>query len=305
MFLASAVQAGSGNGDRCPGERFAIETIAGGTSPYVMLDAGEKRGYFLLDYGTTRSSLSRDIFKSYGREDQASLQTPLSLPSFSSGRFDLATYRLLEQPPGGQLGIIGTDFLSLLTADFSFRGGKSDVVLDARPCDHDVLKARGLIPVRQGGFFASDPRSLDPSMPNVPVLFVSAAGISAAAQMDTGYDDRGLPPSVDINDAFFAKLVAAGVSLHAIGKVTVTTCRGVATHDVFAAPQTQLSLETDERREIKILRGVALIRKSANGCGGIADMSSPAAQLGMSVIAGLGTVVFDAPSGLVWVRPEK
>ncbi len=285
---------------RCAGERFEIQTVAGGASPYIQLTAGDRRGSFLLDYGTTRSSLSRDVFQS-GVEGGDITIDSFSLPSFQAGRFRLAKYWIADQPPGGQIGIIGTDFLSLLTADISFQNGHGDVFFSAEPCDPDVLRKRGMIAVRQRGFFTSDLRKLRPATPNVPVLFLDIGGVPVPAQIDTGYDDRKLPPSIDINEALYERLVSAGIPLTRGGNSTVATCGGVTTNEVYAAPQTRILLKTDVGREIRQISGASLIRKIGNGCGGIADMQRPEAQLGASIVAGLGSVVFDGRSEIVWV----
>ncbi|WP_372646812.1 hypothetical protein [Hyphomicrobium sp.] len=286
---------------RCSGKRFEVTAVSGGTSPYVELSVGRRKGFFLLDYGTTESSLAGDFYQAGGSDSADIRIEKISLPSFSSGRFRISKYGLAATPPGGQLGIIGTDFLSLLTADFSFRHDRRDVALSALPCDREVLRARGLVPVRQKGFFSGDLRKVDVVMPNVPVLFVNIGGVFSAAQIDTGYDDRVMPPSIDINDALYGELVAAGIALRRKGTSSLVTCHGVVTNDVYAVVHAEISLRTEDDREIRPLAGAALIRKKANGCGGIADMASPMAQLGMSVVAGLGSVVFDPARELVWV----
>jgi hypothetical protein len=301
LVVATVVSRSSERAEyRCAGERFELRTVTGGASPYIQLAAGNKRGSFLLDYGTTQSSLSRDVFQGGAEGGDIAIDN-LSLPSFPTGRFKVAKYWIGDQPPGGQMGIIGTDFLSLLTADFSFRSGRGDVVLSAEPCDSNVLRKRGMVAVRQLGFFTSDLSKLAPATPNVPVLFLDIGGVSVPAQIDTGYDDRNIPPSIDINEALYEKLVAAGIHLTGGGAGTVATCSGVTTNKVYVAPQTRISLKTDDGREIRQISGASLIRKIVNGCGGIADMQRPAAQLGASIISGLGSIVFDAKSELVWV----
>jgi hypothetical protein len=148
---------------RCEGQRYDVMTVPGGRSPYIKLEADGRRGSFLLDYGTTQSSLSQNAFQKPSSGDGKFLLNNFSLPTFKSGSFDVRVYRLTVPPPGGQLGIIGTDFLSLLTADFSFHDGTYDVVLGGKSCDRDLLRKRGMIPVRQTGFFSSDPGHVDAS----------------------------------------------------------------------------------------------------------------------------------------------
>jgi hypothetical protein len=44
-----------------------------------------------------------------------------------------------------------------------------------------------------------------------------------------------------------------------------------------------------------------LIVKPANACGGIADLSEPAAQLGASFLSLFGAVIFDPKTTTVWL----
>jgi hypothetical protein len=53
--------------------------------------------------------------------------------------------------------------------------------------------------------------------------------------------------------------------------------------------------------EILTLHGATVVRKPANPCGGIAGMSEPAAQLGVSILGMLGAIVFDPMSDTVWI----
>ncbi len=286
---------------RCGGERFKIQTAGNGSSPYIELAADKRKGAFLLDYGTTLSSVSLDVFQtSPVRSSDIDIEN-LSLPSFRSGHFRLAKYWISGPPDGGQMGIIGTDFLSLLMADFSFRDGQSDVVLSASPCDREVLRERGMIAVRQTGFFSSDLHQLAPGMANVPVLYLDIGGVRVPAQIDTGYDDVVRRPSIDINEALYNMLASAGIRLEARGGSHVATCSGIVANAVYAAPETKIFLTTREGEKIREIRGASLVRKIVNGCGGIADMRASEAQLGASIVSDLGSLVFDPRSEIVWV----
>jgi hypothetical protein len=289
---------------RCEGQSFDLVTAPGGRSPYIRLAADGHTGPFLLDYGATTSSLSRDVFQAEPAGGGKVVIDTFSLPSFPRGQFDQAKYAIDPAPHGGQLGVIGTDFLSLLTADFRFRDGGGGVVIGAKPCDPDLLRARGLIAVRETGFFSSDPQRVAMGRGNVPVLFLRIGAVSAWAQIDTGYDDRESPPSIDVNEAFYRELSASGLALKRAGDSHVATCEGGQTREVYRAPADSIVLATDSGREIDELADVALIRKAANGCGGIANLFEPAAQLGVSIAVRLGTVVFDPWSEVVWVAPR-
>jgi hypothetical protein len=286
---------------RCDGERFEIQTTRNRSAPYIELAANERKGAFLLDYGTTLSSVSRDVFRASSAQNSDIDIENFSLPSFGSGHFGLAKYWISEQPAGGQIGIIGTDFLSLLTADFSFRNDRSDVVLSALPCDPEVLRKRGMIAVRQTGFFSSNLHKLAAGTPNVPVLYLDIGGVRAPAQIDTGYDDAVRRPSIDINEALYDRLSSAGVRLEARGGSLVATCSGIVANAVYATPETKIFLTTREGVKIREIKGASLVRKVVNGCGGIADMRAPEAQLGVTIVSGLGSLVFDPRSEIVWV----
>ncbi len=285
---------------RCEGQSFDLLTAQGGFAPYIVLTADGRTGPFLLDYGATASSLSSDVFRPQTAGMKVIVNS-FSLPSFPGGQFNSEQYLIAEMPRGGQLGIIGTDFLSLLSADFRFRAGAGDVVLGTKPCDAPALRARGLIAVHQSGFFSSDPSRIKAGRGNIPVLFVSIGPVSAWAQIDTGYDDRSFPPSIDVNEALYRQL-SERVALERVGEIGVATCEGVETREVYRTGSA-IAISSDSGDKIADLVNVSLIRKPANACGGIANLSEPAAQLGVSIVARLGSVVFDPRSETVWVAP--
>jgi hypothetical protein len=173
-------------GERCAGRRFAIETVSGGAAPYIKLRADEQFGALLLDYGATISTLSSERF---GNRAAGGSISRFDLPTFPTARFSLARYWAVRAPHGGQLGVIGTDFLSLLTADFTYRPFNRSVVIGGETCSADVLARRKLVPIRQTGFFSSNPARLAPGRLNVPVVFLKIGPVTTWAQIDTGYDD--------------------------------------------------------------------------------------------------------------------
>lgn len=286
-------------GPRCAGEVFAIARAPGGYAPFIRLTAGGRTGAFLLDYGSTSSSLARS-----GSEaaDATHAATSFSLPTFASGRFSLAAHGGLQSPPGGQIGMVGTDFLSRLTADFVFREATgSDVVLGSASCNADVLRQRGMVGIAQAGHFASDLARVRGDRPNVPVLPLRLGGITVPAQVDSGYNDSVLPPSVDINEALFQQLQGTGVALRQVRQLRVATCDGAELREVYHAADLRAALVDAEGRTILRLDGLALVRKSPGGCGGIGSMATPAAQLGASILWQLGEIVFDPKAETVWV----
>jgi hypothetical protein len=152
--------------ERCDGQRFPIEIVQGGTAPYTTLTAGAERGAFLLDYGATASTVSAERF---GNRRAGGTVSNFDLPSFPPARFRLARYWTAHAAPGGQLGLIGTDFLSLVTAKFSYRSS---------PYNADIMTRRELVPIRQTGVFSSNPTPLAPVRPNVSYLSEARRGLS-------------------------------------------------------------------------------------------------------------------------------
>ena len=287
----------------CDGVTFPLQSVPGGLSPYITLTAGGRTGAFLLDYGATSSSLSADAFAP-AREGDV-VREAFTLPSFASGAFSVAKYYGGRAPASGQLGIVGTDFLSLLNADFTFRdGGGGDVRLGPRSCS-DALGASGLIAVSQAGFFSHDPSHLPPGRPNVPVLYLRIGNVRTWAQIDTGYDDTVLRPSIDINEALYQQLLVSGLALEPDRQLALTTCEGREQRQVLKVKDAKVTVETHTGTVIRELPAPHLIRKSRNGCGGIATMDAPAAQLGASVLTLLGRVVFDPKAEKIWVASEN
>lgn len=278
----------------CGGQRYEISRLRNGVTPYIALTAEGVPGQFLLDYGATRSSLSADTFAGTAGSDKAAT---ISLPSFEKGAFRLARYDQPVQTATRQLGVIGTDFLSLLTAQFS----ASSVYLGDHPCEAKALGARGLVPVSQSGFFSSDLSTIKSGLANVPIVYLSLGGVRAWAQIDTGYADTVYPRSVDINEALYDRLAGSGVRLERLRDLGVWTCEGRESRRVYAVRDSALRIENEQARPIVQTDSFTLIVKPANSCGGIATMGEPAAQLGASFLKLFGTIVFDPKSATVWL----
>jgi hypothetical protein len=278
----------------CGGRRHDISRLPNGLTPHIALTAEGVPGQFLLDYGATRSSLSADAFAGAAGSEKAAA---ISLPSFKKGAFRLARYDQPAQTATRQLGVIGTDFLSLLTAQFS----GTSVYLGDHACEAKALRARGLVPVSQSGFFSSDLSTIKSGLANVPVVYISLGGVRAWAQIDTGYADTVYPHSVDINEALYDRLAASGVRLERLRDLGVWTCEGHESRRVYAVTDKALAIENERGQPIVETSSFVLIVKPASGCGGIGAMSEPAAQLGASFLRLFGTIVFDPKSATVWL----
>jgi hypothetical protein len=255
-------------------------------------------GPFLLDYGATRSSLSASAFPG---ADGSIRTAAISLPGIERADFHLARYYLLLQPGKGQLGVIGDDLLSQFTVQLT----DSTAFLSAETCQPEALIAQGFTPVAQNGFFSSDPSKAGARLPNVPVVFLRLGDVRVWAQIDTGYEDFVYSRSIDINQALFDRLVANGAKLDRIEDIDIWTCDGREHWPVYRVKDRPLSIENEQGRQIVETDDFHLIVKSANTCGGIADMPEPAAQLGASFLSLFGDVIFDPKNTIVWLGGSR
>jgi hypothetical protein len=297
-ILATAVgknTGGRGNGALCGGHQYQRDSVPNGGPPYIRLSADGVFGQFLLDYGATGSSLSTNAF---GGTDRLIRHADLSLPGVRDGSFTLRHFDNPLKPVGRQLGVVGTDILSLLTVQMT----ENTVFVGAQPCDSNALRARGLVPIAQRDFFSSDPSMIDGKHPNVPVVFLRLGEVRTWAQIDTGYDDVVYEHSIDINEALFQRLVTEGMTLDHLANINVSTCEGVESRHVYTVKDRSILIETDDSTPIMRIGTFYLILKPANGCGGIGAMSIPAAQLGASFLRTFRTIVFDPQLGTVWLE---
>jgi hypothetical protein len=281
-------------GALCGGRPYARISVPDGASPYVELTADGVTGPFLLDYGATRSSLSA---ASFAGPDGAIRTATISLPGIEKADFHLARYYLLLQPGNGQLGVIGDDLLSQFTVHLT----DNKAFLSAETCRPEELIARGLTPVSQSGFFSSEPSKRGAGLPNVPVVFLRLGDIRVWAQIDTGYEDFVYSRSIDINQALFDRLMASGAKLDRVNDIDIWTCDGREHRPVYRIKDRPLTIENEQGKRIAETPDFHLIVKSPNSCGGIADMTEPAAQLGASFLGLFGEVIFDPRNATVWL----
>ena len=286
------------HGPLCGGRPYARVSVPNGASPYVELTADGVSGPFLLDYGATRSSLSASAFPG---ADGSIRTAAISLPGIERADFHLARYYLLLQPAKGQLGVIGDDLLSQFTVQLT----DSTAFLSAETCQPEALIAQGFTPVAQNGFFSSDRSKAGARLPNVPVVFLRLGDVRVWAQIDTGYEDFVYSRSIDINQALFDRLVANGAKLDRIEDIDIWTCDGREHWPVYRVKDRPLSIENEQGRQIVETDDFHLIVKSANTCGGIADMPEPAAQLGASFLSLFGDVIFDPKNTIVWLGGSR
>jgi len=280
------------NGALCGGRRYQRAIDPNDGLPRIGLNADGISGQFLVDYGTTVSSI---LTRAFGRADR--LINELSLPDVEDATVAFKHFDMSQKAAEKRLGVIGTDILSALTVQIT----GSTLFVGNQPCEWRVMRARGLVPIPQKTFFSSDPPLTDRKYPNVPVVFLSIGKIHTWAQIDTGYDDAVYAHSVDINEALFQQLIIQGIALDHLADIDVSTCEGRESRHVYTIKDLSLVVETADLIPIIRVGTFYLILKPANGCGGIGTMSIPAAQLGVSFLRIFRTTVFDPQFGIVWL----
>ena len=290
---AGVAQADAAKADRalCGGKSFPLSSSLGPT-PHIEIRVDGAPRWFLLDYGATKGTLW-----THTPSEASTRKADIDLPGVTSAEFIVA-YDSDTSGPGSPAGIIGTDVLSRMTVQLD----ANHAVLSATECDAAALASAGFRPIDQTGFFSVERKETDPSRPNVPVLFLRLDKKQAPAQIDTGYADASDSHSIDINQAMFEAIGAA--ALTADGWSVVATCAGIETRPVYRLKAQPLAVTDEKGVVLATVDKYRLVLKKADKCGGIAAMTTPAAQIG-SLLRTLGTIVFDPFAHRVWIRAPR
>jgi hypothetical protein len=269
----------------CGGSLYTL-SYSGGT-PHIDIEIGGAPARAMLDYGATKSSLRTKTPADVGY----TVKMETSLPLVGESEF------LSRHTDPDTDAILGTDLLGRFTVALDAR----TAAISTKPCAASSLKAAGFAPIDQRGFFAPDRTRVAKDRPNVPVVFIQLGDTKTWAQIDTGYDDDLYPYSLDINQPFYNELMASGVTLTPEGFVTVRTCAGFENRPIYSSAQS-LVITNEAGTPITETRKYYLIVKPANICGGIANRTTPAAQLGSSFMNLFQSVVFDPNGQMVWLK---
>ena len=296
------------------------------TGPHASLAVGAAPsayvGSFLVDYATTGSTIELAAFTAPG---------PAAKKCNPQLKGQLCTFADLDFfGPWGEITlrtsnatILGTDFLAhgIYTLDYMHKR-MLHVASKGAACADASLVAAGLAPLSTVGFFASDlsmlkaQQDIEAAAPsglqvaNVPVVPVTIAGTAALAQLDTGFDDKVVPHSINVNVALLDAVNAAspGALLRdPASDLSLSTCAGVsepaeAYH--FAAGQGFDLVDADGAVARSWATATVFVKRTpaaAIKCGGIGTWSVPAAQIGTSFFSDLGVLVFDPYASRVWV----
>ncbi len=317
------------------GERAFVGVNLGGDGG----DSGAPHvGDFLLDFGANGSTIDLKGFGATTPPDPVSCQgdaaSPGALCSFDHfdffgpwGTVSLITadYSFLFSSVK-QAGIIGTDFLSVypFTIDYAngriWKGSATDFCTDAQ------LLGAGYAPIPAGGFYTNKLNTLRPlsdvitdpdaaatagfTVPNVPTVPITVAGVAALAQLDTGYDDRIIRHSLNINQALLDLLLKAGAKLTRtpMKDLYLTTCvPGLSQlgSAYFLPAGTEVNFVgeggTIGRKDTGNVLFVKEKLAAAERCGGIETWTVAAAQMGASFLVDAQAVVFDPVKSRVWL----
>jgi hypothetical protein len=223
-----------------------------------------------------------------------------------------------------QAGILGTDFLALNPFTLHFKDQRMFRADPKAFCSDAQLLAAGLRPLPSQGFFATDLSKLRPlgevltdpdasvkniSVPNVPTVPVTIDGEPALAQLDTGYEDRIVRNSINVNEAMLERLLAQKKVVRVSYRdIFATTCvaglnEKLEAYQTTAAAVLEFIGEGGAVARSAKIEAVYLKRRSAETfkCGGISTWTVPAAQVGASFFIDAQAMIVDPTTSRVWI----
>lgn len=305
--------------------------VLSGKLPFIDVKVDGKKGAFLVDFASTGSAIDLEAFDTPPVSsdcDPTKLGQSCTFQTFDFfgawGKVYLYT-SLLVAPDDTvrQAGVIGTDLTRLVAMSLDYADGRAYRAGSGELCSDDQLRAAGLVALSSEGFFAYNLATLklnstvdatstgNVSVPNVPTVPVMIAGVAALAQLDTGFSDKVVPFSVNVNEAMFDAIVAKDPSSLVRDEArdqSLSTCAGVTeaveAYKLSSAATLDMIDDTDgvARRWTKATLFVKRTPKAALKCGGIGTWTVPAAQMAASFFVDSGLLVFDPFTSRVWVK---
>lgn len=333
----AAVDAGTPDGaaptlPACLGDSQPL--VFSSSLPFTEVKIGAATGAFLVDFGTTRSTIDLAAFAT--RPAASGCDPTLLGQSCSFEGFEFfgswGTVTLVTADHSGvtasvrEAGILGTDFLSVNAFTLDHGGKRLLRAQQATFCGDAALTGAGLIALPSSGFYSNAPSTLKPlsdvvsgaaagtHVPNVPTVPLRIAGVTAAAQLDTGFDDALVPFSINVNAAFHDAITAKSKTalVRAASKdLSLSTCVSGVSENVEAytlasgvAAELLGAGDSVARRHLSAVVFVKRTPAAAEVCGGIGTWTAPAAQVAGSFFVDAGVMVFDPFGSRVWVRPQ-
>lgn len=299
--------------NECFGEEREINL--GTSTPYAKVKIQNFEGWFLVDFGTTSSTIDPNNFINGKPVPFAGTANNFKNFNFFLD-YDSVTLNVQNHSNikglqnFKQAGIIGTDFLSLNIITIDYQNKKIYRSNKANFCSNDFLLKSGFKATSSTGYYSNDLVKLNNKcVANIPTIQIKIGNISALAQIDTGFDDSKFRHSLNINQAFFDSLKDAGIILieNPSANLTLTTCIGNEMEPVLAfrlPPNVSFSVTDINGMPILVHSDINIFLKqtplSAKSCGGIGTWQIPAAQLGSSFLYDTKKVIFDPFDSKIW-----
>ncbi len=278
--------------------------------PFGEVAVGEARGWFLLDFASTLSSIDPTGFVG---------GTPAPLDGYENlfadftwfggwGQVWLTVFPHRTVGAIHEAGVLGTDFLALNVYALDYSAGRV-FRADGAGCDELTLRAAGLKPLTTEGWYSSDWTTLPGGRANVPTVPIAVGEARTIAQLDSGFEDGVVPNAVNINDAMFEAIAAAGVTLERDFErdLLLTTCVGGVSEPAYGyrlPPGEAVVLVGEDGGAVARWEDAAIFLKRAPAaaavCGGIGTWDTPGAQIGASLLNARGFVLIDPFRARIW-----
>jgi hypothetical protein len=285
------------------------------TTAYTKIKIGEIEGYYLIDFGTTSSTI--DINNFINGKPKPSLNSTNKFDDFDFfGKWKQVTLNLQNHSnitglnSFKQAGIIGADFLTnnIFTFDYEkkllFRANKEAFHTNKELTDF------GFKAISTVGYFSNNQNELNNGCTfNVPTIPIQIGDINAVAQVDSGFDDSLYNHSININQALYNALIDAGITLieNTSANLTLSTCKKDVKQLVkaYKLPKgTSFAIISIDGSPIELIDDVNIFLKETTkeiiSCGGIGTWKIPAGQIGASFLTDNKKVVFDPFESKIW-----